>query len=77
MKKKSFFGKIILSVLCVIAFLVLATASDNKDGQSSGDYDSDPNTPTYIDDNSSDYSSDISEDSRAEDEEYYSSGAED
>lgn len=71
MKQNHNYLKMLLSGLCFVIFLFLAVASvDEKSGGSGG---SDGYTPTRIEENpETDFSSDISEDEREDEEEYVS-----
>lgn len=71
MKQNHNYLKMLFSGLCFVIFLFLAVASaDEKSGGSGG---SDGYTPTRIEENpETDFSSDVSEDKREEEEEYVS-----
>lgn len=84
MKKNNLFSKLICSAICVLFFLFIATASDesgnrnieNEDTYEEVEEPSQPSTPTIIDEAPSDYSSDMTEDVREDDEEFVSSATE-
>lgn len=70
--------KLLFSGLCFVLFVFLAVASGEESSSSSSGGGSDSYTPTRIEENPEiDFSSDISEDQREDEEEYISSTDED